>query len=71
MTTDDNAATVDSRGLRCQVPVKKARKAIKELPQAELLTELATDPAAPRSILSISAPPRATRWWPAGAMATP
>ncbi|MDP7380336.1 MAG: sulfurtransferase TusA family protein [Alphaproteobacteria bacterium] len=47
MTTDDDAATVDARGLRCPLPVLKARKAIKDLAPGALLTVLATDPAAP------------------------
>jgi tRNA 2-thiouridine synthesizing protein A len=38
--------TLDARGLRCPLPVLKARKALKELADGEILHVLATDPGA-------------------------
>lgn len=37
---------LDARGLRCPLPVLKARKALKELPAGATLRVLATDPGA-------------------------
>jgi len=37
---------LDARGLRCPLPVLKARKALKELPAGAILRVLATDPGA-------------------------
>jgi tRNA 2-thiouridine synthesizing protein A len=37
---------LDARGLRCPLPVLKARKALKELAGGEILHVLATDPGA-------------------------
>lgn len=39
-------ATLDARGLLCPLPVLKARKALKSLPDGAELTVLADDPAA-------------------------
>lgn len=41
-------ATLDARGLKCPLPVLKARRALKALPAGEWLEVLATDPAAPK-----------------------
>jgi len=41
-------ATLDARGLKCPLPVLKARRALKDLPPGEALEVLATDPAAPK-----------------------
>lgn len=35
---------LDAKGLRCPMPVLKARKAMKEVPAGGVLTVLATDP---------------------------
>ena len=35
---------LDASGLRCPMPVLKARKALKEVPPGEILEVLATDP---------------------------
>ena len=40
------AQTLDVRGLKCPLPVLKARKAIAGIPVGALLEVLATDPAA-------------------------
>ena len=37
---------LDATGLRCPLPVLKARKALKSVGEGETLTVLATDPAA-------------------------
>lgn len=37
---------LDAQGLRCPLPVLRARKKIREIEPGELLTVLATDPAA-------------------------
>jgi tRNA 2-thiouridine synthesizing protein A len=37
---------LDARGLRCPLPVLKARKALKDLATGEILQVLATDPGA-------------------------
>ena len=39
-------STLDTKGLRCPLPVLKARKALKELPAGATLRVLATDPGA-------------------------
>ena len=41
------SSELDARGLRCPLPVLKARKALKSVPIGESLTVLATDPGAP------------------------
>ncbi|HVJ52450.1 MAG TPA: sulfurtransferase TusA family protein [Aliidongia sp.] len=38
---------LDARGLKCPLPVLKARKALKAVPVGHVLTVLATDPGAP------------------------
>jgi tRNA 2-thiouridine synthesizing protein A len=38
--------TLDARGLRCPLPVLKARRALKEVPPGGILRVLATDPGA-------------------------
>lgn len=37
---------LDTRGLKCPLPVLKARKRLKEMPPGAVLTVLADDPAA-------------------------
>jgi tRNA 2-thiouridine synthesizing protein A len=37
---------LDAKGLRCPLPVLKARKAMKDLPAGDTLRVLATDPGA-------------------------
>jgi tRNA 2-thiouridine synthesizing protein A len=44
--------TLDVRGLRCPLPIFRARKAIREAPQGALLEILATDPLAPLDFAS-------------------
>jgi tRNA 2-thiouridine synthesizing protein A len=39
---------LDARGLKCPLPVLRARKALRDVAAGETLTVLATDPAAPR-----------------------
>jgi tRNA 2-thiouridine synthesizing protein A len=39
-------ATLDARGLKCPLPVLKARRALKEVPAGGRLRVLATDPGA-------------------------
>lgn len=39
--------TVDARGLKCPLPILKAKKALKDLPPAGVLEILATDPGSP------------------------
>lgn len=41
-----HTAELDARGLKCPLPVLRARKAIKPLAVGEVLKMLATDPAA-------------------------
>lgn len=40
------ATTLDVRGLRCPLPVLRARKAMRDVPPGGTLTVLVTDPAA-------------------------
>lgn len=37
--------TLDTKGLNCPLPVLKARRAIRDLDDGDILTVLATDPA--------------------------
>jgi tRNA 2-thiouridine synthesizing protein A len=37
---------LDAKGLKCPLPVLRARKAMKEIPRGEVLQVLATDPGA-------------------------
>ena len=39
---------LDAKGLRCPLPVLRARKALKDVPNGDSLTVLATDPSAPK-----------------------
>ena len=41
-------AELDAQGLKCPLPVLRARKALRDVAPGGLLTVLATDPAAPR-----------------------
>ncbi|MBU0725262.1 MAG: sulfurtransferase TusA family protein [Alphaproteobacteria bacterium] len=45
-TTDSGAALLDTTGLKCPLPVLKARKKLREVPEGGRLTVLATDPGA-------------------------
>lgn len=40
--------TLDARGLKCPLPVLKARKALKPMAEGDRLEVLADDPAAPK-----------------------
>jgi len=42
------SALLDARGLRCPLPVLKARKALKDVAPGGELTVLASDPASPK-----------------------
>lgn len=46
MTDTAISQSLDVRGLKCPLPVLKARKEIKNVPEGGLLEVLATDPAA-------------------------
>jgi tRNA 2-thiouridine synthesizing protein A len=46
MTGDKNAAELDARGLKCPLPVLKARRALQTVAPGGLLRVLATDPGA-------------------------
>lgn len=39
---------LDAKGLKCPLPVLKARKALKDIPAGGTLRVLATDPGAPK-----------------------
>jgi tRNA 2-thiouridine synthesizing protein A len=43
----DDVTLLDATGLRCPLPVLRARKVLKSVPEGELLDVLATDTAAP------------------------
>jgi tRNA 2-thiouridine synthesizing protein A len=45
---EDEGMRLDARGLLCPLPVLKANKAMKALAAGEMLTVVATDPAAPK-----------------------
>ena len=44
--TPDNPTQLDVKGLKCPLPVLKARRAIKALSAGDILEVIATDPAA-------------------------
>lgn len=46
---------LDAQGLKCPLPVLRARKKIRELAPGGTLTVLATDPAAPRDFRAFCA----------------
>ena len=46
MTVPSKETLLDARGLKCPLPVLKARKAMKELKPGGVLRVLATDPGA-------------------------
>jgi tRNA 2-thiouridine synthesizing protein A len=46
MNTEPIAQTLDVKGLKCPLPVLKARKAIATIPVGALIEVLVTDPAA-------------------------
>ena len=43
--------TLDARGLKCPLPVLKARRALKEVPPGGILRVLATDPGAEKDFV--------------------
>jgi len=43
--------TLDARGLKCPLPVLRARKSMREVAPGELLKVLATDPGAPKDFV--------------------
>jgi len=45
---------VDARGLRCPLPLVKARAALAGLPDSETLIVLATDPEAPIDLAALA-----------------
>lgn len=49
---NSNVIELDATGLRCPLPVLKARKALKSVPPGGLLVVKATDPAAPRDFVA-------------------
>jgi tRNA 2-thiouridine synthesizing protein A len=48
------AHTLDVRGLRCPVPLLRARAALPALPPGETLVVLATDPEAPIDLAALA-----------------
>lgn len=42
---DANEVILDAKGLKCPLPVLRARKAIRDVPEGGLLRVLATDPS--------------------------
>jgi tRNA 2-thiouridine synthesizing protein A len=46
---------VDARGLRCPLPLVRARQALAIMPPGETLVVLATDPEAPIDIAALAA----------------
>ena len=48
MTTTEGERVLDATGLRCPLPVLRARKALRALPAGARLRVLATDPGAVR-----------------------
>jgi tRNA 2-thiouridine synthesizing protein A len=46
---------VDARGLRCPLPLVRARQALATMPPGETLVVLATDPEAPIDIAALAA----------------
>jgi tRNA 2-thiouridine synthesizing protein A len=49
------AHTLDVRGLRCPIPLLRARAALPSLPPGETLVVLATDPEAPIDLAALAA----------------
>lgn len=49
------ACVVDARGLRCPLPLVRARQALASLGAAEALVVLATDPEAPIDLAALAA----------------
>lgn len=47
--------TLDARGLKCPLPVLRARKAMKTMASGEVLMVLADDPAAPKDFRAFCA----------------
>jgi tRNA 2-thiouridine synthesizing protein A len=48
MSDESGETVLDARGLKCPLPVLKARRVLKDLPAGGLLRVLATDPGASR-----------------------
>lgn len=47
---DEPKVRLDASGLKCPLPVLKARKAIKEIAVGEIIEVISTDPASPLDI---------------------
>ena len=45
---------IDTKGLKCPLPILRAKKALAEMQAGELLKVLATDPAAPRDFAAFA-----------------
>ncbi|WP_119166527.1 sulfurtransferase TusA family protein [Algihabitans albus] len=50
--TPKSDRTLDAKGMKCPLPVLRARKAMKEVPPGGTLEVLATDPSAPQDFVS-------------------
>lgn len=55
MKNDAPTAELDARGLRCPLPVLKARKRLSGLESGDVLRLLADDPAAPLDVMHFCA----------------
>ena len=51
MSESVSDTTLDARGLKCPLPVLKARRALKEVPPGGILRVLATDPGAEKDFV--------------------
>ncbi|WP_421708820.1 sulfurtransferase TusA family protein [Algihabitans sp.] len=47
-----NDLTLDAKGMKCPLPVLRARKAMKDVPPGGTLEVLATDPSAPEDFVN-------------------
>ena len=45
---------VDARGLRCPLPILRAKKAMNDMASGDVLKVIATDPGAPRDFLAFA-----------------
>ena len=50
--TSQSDLTLDAKGMKCPLPVLRARKAMKGLPPGGTLEVLATDPSAPQDFVN-------------------
>lgn len=51
MTSSPAPTILDAKGLKCPLPVLRARKAMKDVSPGGLLQVLATDPGAPKDFI--------------------